>query len=176
MFKSLIIILLKVFTTSLPYTINNQNVIIAAIKSRLKFATHKYGVEIPSSIEHYIFLDAFNCNRLWKEVIDKDIHNVSVSFEILPTRVPVSIGWKKSSRHLISDVNLDFSQKARWVKDGHCTPDPKESNYAGVVSRYNVRIVLTYASLHDVDVTAVNIKNAYLQALSSEKHYVICRK
>ena len=31
-----------------------------------------------------------------------------------------------------------------------------------------------YAALNDIDVTAADIKNAYLQAPSSEKHYVIC--
>ena len=34
--------------------------------------------------------------------------------------------------------------------------------------------VLTYAALNDVDVQASNIKNAYLLAPSSEKHYIIC--
>ena len=61
----------------------------------------------------------------------------------------MSIGWKKSSRHLISDVNLDFSRKACWVKDGHRSPDPKESNYTGVISRDSVIIALNYdASLN----------------------------
>ena len=55
-------------------------------------------------------------------------------------------------------------------------PDLKESNYAGVVSRDSVRISLTYAALNDVDMTAADIQNAYLQAPSSEKHYVICGK
>ena len=71
---------------------------------------------------------------------------------------------------------MDFTQKAHWDKDGHCTPDPKDSNYAGVVSRYSVRIDLTYAALNDVDVTAAGIQNAYLQGPSSEKHYVIFGK
>ena len=48
----------------LPYTIKKRNFIIAAIKSHLKVATHKYGVEIPSSIEHAICLDAINGSQL----------------------------------------------------------------------------------------------------------------
>ena len=104
------------------------------------------------------------------------MHNLSVAFEILPTGAPKTVGLKKSSRHLIWDVNMDFTQKAGWVKDGHRTPDPKESNYAGVVSRDSVRIALTYADLNDMDVTAAEIQNTYLQAPSSEKHYVICVK
>ena len=50
----------------LPYTIKKRNFIIAAIKSHLKVATHKYGVDIPTSVEHDIFLDAINVNRLWQ--------------------------------------------------------------------------------------------------------------
>ena len=69
---------------------------------------------------------------------------------------------------------MDFTRKARWVKDGHRTPDPDQSTYAGVVSRESVRIVLTYDALNDVIVIACDIKNAYLQAPSSEKHYIIC--
>ena len=64
-------------------------------------------------------------NRLWKEDLDKEVHNVYVNFEIIKTGASVPVGWKKSSVHLIWDVKMDFTQKACWVKDGHRTPDPK---------------------------------------------------
>ena len=69
---------------------------------------------------------------------------------------------------------MDFTRKARWVKDGHRTPDPTTSNYAGVVSRESVRIAFTYAALNGLDVFAADVQNAYLQAPTSEKHYIIC--
>jgi hypothetical protein len=37
-----------------------------------------------------------------------------------------------------------------------------------------VRIALTYAALNDLDVCAADIRNAYLQAPSSQKDYIIC--
>ena len=37
-----------------------------------------------------------------------------------------------------------------------------------------MRIALTYAALNDIDVNAADIRNAYLQAPTSEKHYIIC--
>ena len=49
---------------------------------------------------------------------------------------------------------------------------PSASN--GVVSRESIWIALTYAALMDLDVKAVDIQNAYLQAPSSEKHFVLC--
>ena len=69
---------------------------------------------------------------------------------------------------------MTLERKARWVKDGHKTPEPSWSTYAGVVSRESVRIALTYAPLNNLNVCAADIQNAYLQAPSSEKHYIIC--
>ena len=43
---------------------------------------------------------------------------------------------------------MDFTRKARWVLDGHKSPDPVGSKYAGVVSRESVRIAFTYAALN----------------------------
>ena len=54
------------------------------------------------------------------------------------------------------------------------TPDPIGSTYAGVVSRESIRIAFTYAALNDLDVFAADVRNAYLQAPSSQKDYVIC--
>ena len=157
-----------------PYTLRKRDTIISTVKARLKVSTHKYGVEVPTSIEHGKRLDKENGNTLWADALTKEMTNVSIAFEVLEKDQAVPVGWSKSSGHLIWDVKMDFTRKCRWVKDGHRTPDPKVSNYAGVVSRDSVRIALTYAALNDFDVTAADIQNAYLQAPSSEKHYIVC--
>ena len=69
---------------------------------------------------------------------------------------------------------MDFTRKARWVLNGHKRPDPVGSKYAGVVSRESVRIAFTYAALNDFDVCMADIRNAYLQSPTSQKHYIIC--
>ena len=69
---------------------------------------------------------------------------------------------------------MDLSWKARWVLDGHCQGKLEGSTYAGVMSRESVRITLTYAALNKLDVISGDIHNAYLQAPSSQKDYVIC--
>ena len=69
---------------------------------------------------------------------------------------------------------MDFNWKTRYVLDGHKTENPVHSTYTGVVSRNSFRIVLTYAALNGFDVTVADIRNVYLQAPSSEKHYIIC--
>ena len=162
------------FNWWVPYTLRKRDRIIAAINSRVRRTTHKYGVEVPLTIEQAIKLDTINNDRLWQDAIDREMPNVAIAFEIREHDQPIPVGWKKSSGHIIFDVKMDFTRKARWVKDGHRTPTPELSTYAGVVSRESVRIALTYAALNGIDVMAADIKNAYLQAPSSEKHYVIC--
>jgi hypothetical protein len=105
----------------------------------------------------------------------KEMFNVGTAFHLLDEGQKPPPGWKPSSGHLIFDVKMDFNRtKARYVLDGHKTEAPAHSTYAGVVSRDSVRIALTYAALMGLDVIAADIRNAYLQALSSEKHYIIC--
>jgi hypothetical protein len=43
-----------------------------------------------------------------------------------------------------------------------------------LVSRDSIRIAFTYAALHGLDVYAADIRNAYLQAPSSQKDYILC--
>ena len=136
--------------------------------------THKYGVELPRSADHAAQLDKQNNNTLWAVALNREMSNDSVAFEILDHGVKQPVGWKLTSGHIIFDVKMNFTRKAKWVKDGHRTPKVIKSNYAGVVSRESVRIALTYAALNGLDVFAVDVQNAYLQAPSSEKHYVIC--
>ena len=104
----------------------------------------------------------------------KEMYNFRVAFEIVDEGVQSPYGWKRVKGHLVWDVKMDFTRKARWVLDGHKTPDPIGSNYTGVVSRESVCIALTYEALNDLDVFAANIQNAYLQAPSSQKDYIIC--
>ena len=144
------------------------------VKNQIRRTTHKYGIEIPKDVEHAHEVDAKNGNTLWRDALKKEIYNVGVAFEILDEGVHAPHGWKQVTRHLVWDVKMDFTRKARWVLDGHKTPDPIGSTYAGVVSRESVHIALTDAALNDLDVFAAIIKNAYLQAPSSQKDYIIC--
>ena len=100
--------------------------------------------------------------------------NNGIGFEILHDGRKAPQGWRKVTIHLIFDVKMDFSRKARWVLDGHKTPDVEISTYAGFVSRESVRIIHPYAALSCLEVCAADIQNAYLQAPSSQKDYIIC--
>ena len=71
------------------------------------------------------------------------MHNVGVAFEVLEEGQKAPQGWNRVTGHLVFDVKMDFTRKARWVLDGHKTPDPIDSTYAGVFFRESVRIAFT---------------------------------
>ncbi len=48
------------------------------------------------------------------------------------------------------------------------------NDHPTVVCQESIRIVLTYAGLLRLPVIGGDIKNAYLQAPSSEKHCIVC--
>ena len=160
------------FAWWVPYTLRKRDVIVSAVKARR--TTHKYGIEVPRSLKEALALDAKNGNKYWSEAVGKEMGTIVVAFEILEPNARPPPGWTRSSGHLIFDVKMDFTRKARWVKDGHRTPDAITPSYAGVVSRDSIRIALVYAKLLGLGICGGDIQNAFLQAPSSEKHYIVC--
>ena len=157
-----------------PFTLRKRDRIISAVKSRTVRVSHNYGIEIPRSISEAFRLDEKNRDTFWRDAVNKEMENLKVAFDILPEGKEPPPAYRKATGHLIFDVRMTLERKARWVKDGHRTPEPRWSTYAGVVSRESVRIALTYASLNSLPICGCDIQNAYLQAPSSEKHYIIC--
>ena len=57
------------FAWWVPYTLKKRDVIIVAIKSRIRKTTHKYGIEIPTSVEHAYRIDTKNGDTFWRDAI-----------------------------------------------------------------------------------------------------------
>ena len=162
------------FAWWVPHTLKKRNAIISAMMVRLRKTTHKYGIEIPTSVDHAMEIDRKNGNTMWKDALALEMFNVGVAFKILEEGQMAPPGWNKASGHLIWDAKMDFTRKSRWVLDGHKTPDPIGFTFAGVVSRESVRIAFTYTTLNDLQVFASDIRNVYLHAPFSQKDYVVC--
>ena len=155
------------FVWWVPFTLRKRDRIIASVNFRTRKETHKYGIEIPTSINHAEEIDRRNKNTFWKYAINLEMSNIGVAIKILDTGYTPPPGYRKSSGHMIYSVKIYFTRKPRWLKDGHRTPDPEYSSYAGVFSRESIRILLTHADLHGVPVMAADVLNAYLQAPTS---------
>ena len=46
--------------------------------------SHKFGVELPKTVEHALALNTKNGNTIWADKISKELENVGVAFGILP--------------------------------------------------------------------------------------------
>ncbi len=65
------------FSWWVPYVMQKRDVIVSAVKSRIKKTTHKYGVEMPvpgkDVVQNAIDFDRHNGNTLWRDSLAKEI-------------------------------------------------------------------------------------------------------
>ena len=59
------------------------------------------------------------------------------------------------------------------MADGHLTPEPIENIYSGVVSLRNLRLVIFLGKLNHLDLWGADVGNAYLEAFTGEKLYIV---
>jgi hypothetical protein len=159
------------------------NRIIAKIKSRYWSTSHKFGVRLPKSVIEAIKIDEESGTTFWMETIKKEMAKVKVAFEFCETWSPEQVcsgaargdfvGYQEIDCHMIFDVKINLTQKARFVAGGHMTETPASITYSSVVSRDSVRIVFLTAALNNLDIMACDVSNAYLNAPCREKIWFV---
>lgn len=95
--------------------------------------------------------------------------NARVAFQVLGRDDRPPPGFTEITCHLIFDLKLDMTRKARYVAGGHLTDVPPSMTYSSVVSRDTVRIGFLMAALNGLDILAGDIQNAFLEAPTKEK-------
>ena len=149
---------------------------ISAARSRYWKRTHKFGIRIPKTTEEALAIDLETGTDFWRKAIEKEMTNVKPAFKILEEGGKAPIGYKWIPCHMIFDVKMDFTRKARFVAGGHVTDPPTSITYSSVVSRDSVRIAFLIAALNDLEVLGADVGNAYLNAEMKEKVYTTAGK
>ena len=67
---------------------------------------------------------------------------------------------------------MENSKQDLW-EIGHLTKEPNETVYSGVVSLRNFRLAVFLAELNNLQLWGADVGNAYLQALTKEKLYIV---
>ena len=147
----------------------------AKLRSYRTAPRYKYGYEVPRNYGHAMELDEKHGNSLWKEAIGKEHEQINEydTFKDLGKDASAPTGHKKIRVHLVFDVKHDGRHKARLVADGHLTDVPIESVYSGVVSLRGIRTLLFLSELNDCECYSTDIGNAYLEAETKEKLYIV---
>ena len=162
------------FSWWVPYTLRKRDKIIAKVQHRLVKKKFKYGFEVPNSVEEAYEIDRRNNNTRWRDAVAKEMKNVRIAFKMLEDTDHIPPAHEFVPCHLLFDVKIDGTAKARLVAAGCRTADPQGSTWAGVVSRETVRLGLTYAALNNLKIMTSDIQNAYLTAPTSQKLWTTC--
>jgi hypothetical protein len=149
----------------------------AKLRSHNTTHCYKYGFEVTRTYEQALCLDMKNGNTLWEDAATLELTQIDDYSTFINkgrhAKVKPPDGYKKIQVHLIFDVKHDGRHTARLVTDGHLTDIALESVYSGVVSLKGFIIVLFLAELNHLEIWAIDIGNAYLEAFTSEKVYII---
>ena len=130
-----------------------------------------------SSVDEAMELDKTNGNTLWFDAIQKELKNVIVAFKLLEPGEQLPVGSKLIPYHIIFDVKLDLTRKARLVAGGHRNKDvPAHTTFSTVASRDSVRIMFLIAAINNLNILTTDVGNVYLNATCREKVHVKCGK
>lgn len=164
------------FTWWVKEVLRHRRRIISKVKSKYWRTTHKFGVRLPHNAEEALKFDRETGTDLWTRAIEKELRKVKVAWEprgdldINDVRSGRElIGYTEIKCHMIFDVKMDFTRKARFVAGGHMTEAPSSITYSSVVSRDSVRLAFLIAELNGLDIMTCDIGNAYLNAPCREK-------
>ena len=89
-------------------------------------------------------MDRENGNTLWGDSIKKEMAKAKVAYQahqgvnphdVRSGKVPSFTGFQEMKCHMIFDVKIDFTRKARFVAGGHMTEAPASLTYSSVVGR-----------------------------------------
>ena len=165
-----------------PLVMRKRERMINKVKKKYWRTTHKFGIRVPKTIAEALQLDEENGNHMWADAIQKEMSKARVSYKIIDGCTPEQVrsnqvdelrGHQEIKCHIIFDVKMDFTRKARFVAGGHMTEAPNSLTYSSVVSRESVKIAFLIAALNDLDIMTCDIGNAYLNANCREKIWFV---
>ena len=146
----------------------------AKLRSYRTAPKYQYGHEVPRNYQHAIELDKKNGNDKWKECTALEMNQLKEydTFRDYGNSKPPS-DYQEIMVHLVYAVKHDGRFKARLVANGNLTDIPIESVYSGVVSLRGLRLILFLSELNGLETWSTDIGNAYLEAVTKEKVFII---
>jgi len=156
----------------------------AKLKQVRRTPIYKYGYRVPRSHQEAIEIDTLNGNTKWQDAEKLELDMVlkeyktfidlgKAQFDTKGKVINGPKGYQKIRVHMVYDVKHDGRHKARLVADGHLTDIPLEAVYSGVVTLKSLRITIFLGELNGMPAWGGDIGNAYLEAITREKVFII---
>ena len=136
---------------------------------------YQFGVRVPRNYQEAIALDKANGNTLWQDAMQKELDQIK-EYETFIVRKDLKKpppGYQFVRVHFVYAVKHDLRHKARLVGNGSMTVALSEDAYSSVVSLKGMRMCVLLAELNGLKIMAGDVGNAYLEAFTKEKVYII---
>ena len=106
---------------------------------------------------------------------DNAIDKINFHLDVGQGRAEAIMSYVQILDHLDHQEQQEDLYKFRAITchQGPLSPDPIESIYSGVVSIRSLRLVVFLAKLNNLEVWGADIGNAYLEAKTKEKLYIV---
>jgi len=95
--------------------------------------------------------------------------HIHPAFRVLEEGEATPVGSQWIPCHMVFNIKVDFSHKARFIARGHRAEAPNSITYSSVVSHDSIHIVFLLTALNDIDILATDIGNTNLNADTGEK-------
>jgi hypothetical protein len=150
---------------------------MSKVKSRY-WQTQKFGIRLPKTVTEALEINKVTDTDFWQKAVNKEMAKVKIAWKTNNKLTPQQargdraselIGFQEIGCHIIFDVKMDFTRKARFVAGGHTTTAPSSMTYSSVVSRDSIRLAFLIAALNDLNIMSCDLENAYLNAPCREK-------
>jgi len=144
-----------------PEILRKKHRITSKLKTKYWRTTHKFGIEIPKSVEHALQIDRDMGTDYWRCAIEKEMKNVRIAFQKWDRGGPKAartqsingslIGYQEIKCHMVFDVKMDgdLTRKALFVAGGHTTDTPTTTTYSSVISCESIRLAFLIAALNN---------------------------
>ena len=122
-----------------PFALKKRDRIIAAVNKRHFKKSHKFGIELPKTVEQALAINRRTGTTHWKDATNKEMKDVAVAFKTLDSDANLPVGYEHVGTHVVFDAKMGtLKRKARLVADGHLTETPPTMTHASAVSRESV--------------------------------------
>ena len=145
------------------------------LKSYSAQPVYSMGVRIPRNHTEAMEIDRKNGDDKWQKAEKLELEQID-SYEVLEdlgVNPKIPEGYRKIKVHFVYNVKHDGRYKARLVSGGHLTEVPPYSVTSSVVSLRGLRIAIFIAELNGLQIWATDVGNAYLEAPTEEKVYIV---
>ena len=98
-----------------PFALKRRDRIIKATQTRYQQKWQKYGIEIPKSVHRALEIGQETGTDFWRKALQLEMSKILPAVKILDKNEAKLVGYQQIPCHIVFDVKMDFTRKARYV-------------------------------------------------------------